>query len=147
MNVNLKKQITGRLEDVVEQVKLQFLNQGFSGICRIDLHEAVMEKIHKHIHPTVIISACHPELSYEAYQANADISSLLPCTGVIREVNFEIMSVELERPTFFLSMIGERKLAEHARELDRRLQHVIDSLEDATLTGSSDNGYWNVSSI
>lgn len=130
MNVKLRRHVRGKLEIVVEEVKEKLSKWGFGGFCRINMHEEILGKVGKRIIPTVIITACHPELSYEAYQANADISSLLPCNAVMREIDEDIISIELVRPTFLMSMIGERKLADLAREIDRRLLLVIDSFNE-----------------
>lgn len=129
MNSKLRKQVKGQLEEIVNHVIQELTKWGFGAFSRIDLHQAVEEKLHKHIHPAIIISACNPELAYEAYKSNADITSLLPCHAVIREVSQREVFIELVRPTFLMNMIGERKLAELAREIDRRLELVIDSFE------------------
>ena len=130
MNVKLRRHVRGKLEIVVEEVKEKLSKWGFGGFCRINMHEEILGKVGKRITPTVIITACHPELSYEAYQSNADISSLLPCNAVMREIDEDIISIELVRPPFLMSMIGERKLADLAREIDRRLLLVIDSFNE-----------------
>jgi uncharacterized protein (DUF302 family) len=127
MGINLKKQVHGEFENVVDALADELKISGFGVLTRIDLHKKIKEKLNKDIPRVVILGACNPELAFEAYQKNTDIASLLPCNAVIRELERDIISIEIVKPTFLMNMIGEKKLEEMAFEADKRLKRVIDS--------------------
>lgn len=126
--INFKKQVTGSLEQVIEKLTNALKTEGFGVLTRIDLDKKIKEKINKDIKPAVILGACNPQLAYEAYEVNTDIASLLPCNAVIREIEPQLMSVELAAPSFLMGMVHENKLTKLAEEADKKLQHVLDVL-------------------
>jgi uncharacterized protein (DUF302 family) len=130
MSINFRKQFHGSFDDTIDLLTKELEKEGFGILTRIDLHKKIKEKLGKDISPAVILGACNPELAYEAYHSNTDVASLLPCNAVVREVGPDIISVELIKPTFLMSMLGEKKLIHLAEEADRRLKRVLDKLSD-----------------
>ena len=112
--INFKRTVRGKLEDVVIQVTAALKQEGFAVLSRIDLHSKIKEKIGKEIPPTIILGACNPSLAYEAFVANPDVASLLPCNAVVRDVGGGRMSVEIVRPSAIMEMLGEKYLVELA---------------------------------
>ena len=74
------------------------------------MHSKIKEKTGKDIIPTVILGACNPNLAYEAYSADSDVASLLPCNAVIRETAPGTISVELAAPSAMMRILGHAKL-------------------------------------
>jgi uncharacterized protein (DUF302 family) len=126
--INFKKEINGDLETVIAKVTAQLKEQGFGVLNRIDLHSKIKEKIGKELRPIVILGACHPQLAYEAYLANTDVASLLPCNAVIREVADGRFSVELAKPTALMRMLGDENLVSLAGDADKRLESALNSM-------------------
>ncbi len=127
-NINFKKTINGTTEEVVTRLTDALKKEGFGVLTRIDLDAKIKEKLQKDIPPVVILGACNPQLAYEAYQANTDVASLLPCNAVVREINPGTISVELARPSFMMEAIEDAKLMVLGKEADQKLNRVLDSL-------------------
>ena len=76
--------------------------------------------------PTVILGACNPNLAYEAYTANSDVASLLPCNAVVREIAPGKISLELAAPSGMMRILGDAKLTALALEADVLIQRALD---------------------
>ena len=127
-SINLKKEVSGSLESVLDQLTDALKSQGFGILTRIDFHTKIKEKLGKDLPPTVILGACNPQLAYDAFMSNSDVASLLPCNAVIREIGKNQMSVELARPTALMNILGDEKLVRLSKDADLRLQNVLDNM-------------------
>jgi uncharacterized protein (DUF302 family) len=123
--INFKREIEGTVDAAIDRITRSLGAQGFGILTRIDMHTKIKEKTGKDIVPTVILGACNPNLAYEAYSANPDVASLLPCNAVIREVAPGRISVELAAPTGMMRILGDAKLTELAKEADGRIQKAL----------------------
>ncbi|HXU94281.1 MAG TPA: DUF302 domain-containing protein [Gallionella sp.] len=123
--INFKREITDTLDHAVERTTKALGAEGFGILTRIDMHSKIKEKTGKDIVPTVILGACNPNLAYEAYTANSDVASLLPCNAVVREVAPGRISVELAAPSGMMHILGDAKLTELAREADTKIQRAL----------------------
>ncbi len=124
-NINFKREINDTVDRAIERVTKALGAEGFGILTRIDMHSKIKEKTGKDIVPTVILGACNPNLAYEAYTANSDVASLLPCNAVIREVSPGRISVELVKPTAMMQILGDPKLAALAQEADARVERAL----------------------
>ena len=121
----MKIEVKGSLDEVISKTTQALQAQGVGILTRIDLHTKIKEKLNQVIAPAVILGACNPRLAFEAYNANSDVASLLPCNAVIRELGPQQMSVELARPTALMEMLGDQKLVALAGTADRKLEEVL----------------------
>ncbi len=128
MTINFKREIPDTVDHAVERVTKALGAEGFGILTRIDMHSKIKEKTGKEIVPTVILGACNPNLAYEAYTANSDVASLLPCNAVIREIAPGRISVELAAPSGMMRVLGDAKLIELAREADTRIERALASV-------------------
>jgi uncharacterized protein (DUF302 family) len=126
--VNMKVEINGTVDDAILRTTQALQEQGFGILTRIDLHSKIKEKLGKVISPAVILGACNPALAYEAYCANSDVSSVLPCNAVIRELAPGRISVELARPTALMEILDDQKLTLLALGADQKLEKVLEIL-------------------
>ncbi len=124
-NINFKREINDTVDRAIERVTKALGAEGFGILTRIDMHSKIKEKTGKDLIPTVILGACNPNLAYEAYTANSDVASLLPCNAVIREVSPGKISVELVKPTAMMQILGDPKLAALAQEADTRVERAL----------------------
>lgn len=125
MTINFKREITATMDQAVERITKALGAEGFGILTRIDMHSKIREKTAKEIIPTVILGACNPMLAYEAYTANSDVASLLPCNAVVREVAPGKISLELAKPTAMMQILGDARLAELAREADAKIERAL----------------------
>ena len=128
MALNFKREIGDTLDNAIARVTRALADEGFGILTRIDLHIKIKEKTGKEIEPTVILGACNPNLAYEAYTANTDVASLLPCNAVLRETRPGSVSVELAAPSAIMNILGDARLAELAGAADQRLQNALDKV-------------------
>lgn len=125
-SINFKKEISGNMEEAIVRVTAALQGEGFGVLTRIDLHAKIKEKIGKNLRPTVILGACNPQVAYEAYQQNPDVTSLLPCNAVVREIGNGRVSIELTKPSSMMEMLGDQKLVTLAKGADDRLQRALE---------------------
>lgn len=123
--LNFKREIPDTVDHAIERVTKALGEEGFGILTRIDMHSKIKEKTGKEIVPTVILGACNPNLAYEAYTANSDVASLLPCNAVIREIAPGIISVELAAPSAMMRILGDANLTELAHEADVRIKRAL----------------------
>src|SRR5512135_3148699 len=123
--INFKREISATFDQAIERATKALGAESFGVLTRIDMHSKIKEKTGKDIIPTVILGACNPNLAYEAYSANSDVASLLPCNAVIREIAPGKISVEFVKPTAMMQILGDAKLADLAREADAKIERAL----------------------
>ncbi len=123
--INFKLEVVDTFDHAIERITKALAAEGFGILTRIDMHSKIKEKIGKDIIPTVILGACNPQLAYEAYTANSDVASLLPCNAVIREVKPGKISVELAAPSGLMHILGDPQLTKLAAEADTRIERAL----------------------
>jgi uncharacterized protein (DUF302 family) len=123
--INFKREIADTFDHAIERATKALGAEGFGVLTRIDMHSKIKEKIGKELIPTVILGACNPMLAYEAYTANSDVASLLPCNAVVREIAPGKISLEFVKPTAMMQILGDTKLAELAREADAKIERAL----------------------
>lgn len=123
--INFKREIADTLDHAIERATKALAAEGFGILTRIDMHSKIKEKTGKEIVPTVILGACNPNLAYEAYQANSDVASLLPCNAVVREVAPGKISLEFAAPSGMMRILGDEQLTALAREADTRIERAL----------------------
>ncbi len=126
--INLKKKISGSVDEVVERVTKLLAAEGFGVLTRIDFDKKIKEKLNQDMKPLVILGACNPQLAYEAFLRNSDITSLVPCNVVVREVSENQVSVEMVMPTALMKMLGDEELVALSADADLRLGGVLEAL-------------------
>lgn len=123
--INFKREVSDTFDSAIERATKALGAEGFGVLTRIDMHSKIKDKTGKDIIPTVILGACNPMLAYEAYTANSDVASLLPCNAVIREVAPGKVSVEFVKPTAMMTILGDANLANLAREADAKIERAL----------------------
>ena len=127
-SINFKREISDTFDHAIERATKALAAEGFGVLTRIDMHSKIKEKTGKEIIPTVILGACNPNLAYEAYTANSDVASLLPCNAVIREVAPGRVSLEFAKPTAMMLILGDAGLAELARQADVKIERALENV-------------------
>ena len=123
--INFKREISASVDEAIDRATKALAAEGFGILTRIDMHSKIKEKTGKDIIPTVILGACNPNLAYEAYTANSDVASLLPCNAVIRELSPGRVSLEFAAPTGMMRILGDDALTQLAAEADTRIQRAL----------------------
>lgn len=126
--INFKKVIKADLNSTIDILTKSLAEQGFGILTRIDFHSKMKEKLGKDLAPVVILGACNPALAYEAYLKNTDVTGLIPCNAVVRDIGGGELSVELTKPSAMMLMMNEKALADLAKAADEKLFKVLESL-------------------
>lgn len=125
-SINIKRNVADTLDGGIERITRSLATQGFGVLTRIDLHTKIKDKIGKDVTPTVILGACNPNLAYEAYTANSDVASLLPCNVVVREVSPGALSIECALPSGMMQILGNAHLTELAGKADVLVSRALE---------------------
>lgn len=126
--LNLKRTVSGALNEVLERITAALQKEGFGILTRIDLHQKFKEKLGKEVAPVVILGACNPKLAHEAYALNSDVAALLPCNVVLRELGPGQISVEIAKPSSMMELLGEPGLVAMAAQADAQLARALAAL-------------------
>ncbi len=102
--------------------------EGFGVLTRINFDEKIKEKIGKIIEPTVILGACNPTLAYEGFKMNTDITSLLPCNVVVRDVGHGKISIEVAKPSAMMQILGNQTLISLSQNADQTLARALEKI-------------------
>lgn len=128
MSINFKREIADTFDNAIDRATKALATQGFGVLTRIDMHIRIKDKTGKEIVPTVILGACNPVLAYEAVTANSDVTSLLPCNAVIREVAPGKQSIEFAKPTGMMKVLGDDRLVALAAEADIKIELALQNV-------------------
>ena len=123
--INIKREIMDTVEGGVERATRALAAEGFGVLTRIDMHTKIKDKTGKDIVPTVILGSCNPNLAYEAYTANTDVASVLPCNVVVREVAPGRLSVECALPSAMMRILGDDGLTMLAAKADALVARAL----------------------
>lgn len=104
------------------------MSEGFGVLTRIDFHLKIKEKLNQDMRPLVILGACNPQLAYDAYLRNPDVTGLLPCNAVVRELAPNKISIEIAKASVIIGMLCDEKLNEMAAAADQRLKRVLEKI-------------------
>ena len=125
-SINFKREIQATLDEAIERVTQALKQEGFGVLTRIDMHAKFKEKLGEEVLPVVILGACNPQLAFEAYSRAPDVTSLLPCNAVVRDLGQGRVSIELAKPSAMMNVLGDSTLVELAKAADQKLQHALD---------------------
>ena len=115
----------------LEQVTGALKVEGFGVLTRIDVHQALKEKLGVTFRPYAILGACNPQLAHRALSHEARVGLLLPCNVTLEEAPGGRTLVRIGNPEALLSVGGldqAPELRAVAREARERLQRVAGAL-------------------
>jgi len=116
------------VERTVEALKAE----GFGVLTRIDIHDALKEKLDVDFRRYTILGACNPPLAHRALTAAPEVGLLLPCNVTVEERRGGGSIVRILDPDQMMKTGGFEKddrIASVAREAHDRLRRVADGLE------------------
>ncbi|MEJ2086335.1 MAG: DUF302 domain-containing protein [Acidobacteriota bacterium] len=116
------------VERTVEALKAE----GFGILTRIDVHEALKEKIDVDFRPYTILGACNPPLAHRALSAVPEVGLMLPCNVTVEDRPGGGSIVRIANPDQMMRTGGfedDERIASVAQEAHDRLRRVADALE------------------
>ena len=127
-SISLKKEVFASMDSTIEKVTKSLQEEGFGVLTRIDMHLKMKEKLNKDMAATIILGACNPSLAFRAVEKNTDVTSLMPCNVVLRDVGNGKVSVEFAQAKPILALLEDKNLATIAEEADACLQRAMGKL-------------------
>ena len=121
--------VSGKVEDVINQVKDALKTEGFGVLTEIDVAATLKEKIDVDRNPYVILGACNPALANQAINAEPDIGLLLPCNVVVREEDDGSITVAFMDPAAVLGIVDREEVTKLGLEVRGKLEKVRDLLK------------------
>lgn len=121
--------VSGKVEDVINQVKDALKTEGFGVLTEIDVAATLKEKIDVDRNPYVILGACNPALANQAINAEPDIGLLLPCNVVVREEDDGSITVAFMDPAAVLGIVDREEVTQLGMEVRGKLEKVRDLLK------------------
>jgi uncharacterized protein (DUF302 family) len=115
-------------ESAVELAKEQLQSQGFDILMTIDMKQKLEEKLGIDFRKYMIIGACDATNACKAIMAEENIGLLLPCSVIVYESEGGAV-VGVIRPTVTMQMIENLDLHRIAKDVERKLKNVIDSIQ------------------
>ncbi len=114
----------------VERVIAALKEEGFGVLTRIDVHDALREKLGVEFRNYSILGACNPPLAHKALSNRPDAGLMLPCNVVVEETA-EGTLVRIVDPAAMLQaggLKGDPVMEEVGAEADARLRRVAGAL-------------------
>ncbi len=125
-SINFKRELQATVDEAIERISDALKQEGFGILTRIDMHARFKEKVGQDVPAVIILGACNPQMAFEAYSRAPDVTSLLPCNAVVRDIGQGRVSVELAKPTALMNMLGDKALAELAQVADQKLKNALE---------------------
>jgi uncharacterized protein (DUF302 family) len=121
-------------EAVVDLVIEELKKEGFGILTRIDVHDALKEKIDVNFRKYTILGACNPSLAHRALSANPEVGLMLPCNVIVEAALDGGTIVRIINPRAMMQMgaLGEDiALREVSEEAAEKLERVVKVFDDA----------------
>ena len=124
LKVKLKMNFASAVGKVTEALK----SEGFGILTEIDVKETMKKKLGVEYGPFKILGACNPSLAHRALSAAPEVSLLLPCNVVVRQLAENETEVSLIDPLIMMEAVSKPKLGDVASEARAKLEKVTDTL-------------------
>jgi uncharacterized protein (DUF302 family) len=124
-----KTTVTLSYEEAVQKVTEELKREGFGVLTEIDVKETLKKKLDVDFRKYKILGACNPPYAHKALQAEIDIGLMLPCNVIVCEGDAGATLVAAIDPVASMKAVENPGLEEHAFEVRRKLQRVIESME------------------
>lgn len=124
----IRKTVSMSLDLAIERATNALKEVGFGILTRIDFDQKIKEKLEKELPRTVILGACNPALAYEAYRQNTDVTLLIPCNLVVREIANGQCAIEMIRPSQMMQVLPGIEMQDMVTKAEAALLGVLSNL-------------------
>ncbi len=128
MFTNIKKEATGSFEEVVERTKKSLKEIGFGILTEIDVKKTFKEKINVDFPKFTILGACNPVFAHKALTLTNDVSLMMPCNVVVKEISPNKCEVTTINPVEAMAAFEHDQLTTLAAEIEPKLKAAIASI-------------------
>ena len=114
--------------DAIARVTDELKKEGFGILTEIDVQVTMKNKLDVDFRPYKILGACNPPFAHRALQAESHIGVYLPCNVIVQDVGDGKTEVAAVDPLVAMSRVENPELESVAREVQAKLQRVIENL-------------------
>jgi uncharacterized protein (DUF302 family) len=116
--IGIRKTVAKRFDEVLARVPEVLQAEGFGILTRVDVKQALKEKIGVDFRRYQILGACNPKLAHQALTHDPRIGSMLPCSVAVWEEDPGRTTVTAVDPLQTVASADPvlRPLAEQVRE-------------------------------
>ncbi len=115
-------------DEAIEKVTKELKKEGFGILTEIDVQATLKKKLNVDFRRYRILGACNPPFAYQALQAELHIGAMLPCNVVVMEKDDGKINVSAIEPMASMMAVGNSKLNSVAKEIQKKLEKVINNL-------------------
>lgn len=115
-------------DDAAVKVEEALKEQGFGILTQIDAKKVLKEKLDIDRRPYKILGACNPNFAHQALDLEPEIGVLLPCNVLVYENENGEIIVSAMNPEAALSLVGNPKIEEIAKEVRNRIESALGKL-------------------
>jgi len=116
------------LNEAREKVERLLKEVGFGILTEIDVKATLKKKLDVDFRPYLILGACNPKIAHEAFKAELEIGSLLPCNVILYQNDKGGTNVSFMDPLAAMNLSGNEALAGHAKAVKEKLEDVLKKL-------------------
>ncbi len=128
MSYYFAKTVDKSSNEAVEHVTEELKEKGFGVLATIDVKENLKAKIGADFRPYTILSACNPQYSDQALQAEDKIGTRLACNVVVQELDSGTVEIAAVDPVMSMQAIDNEKLGAVADAVRTTLKEVVDGI-------------------
>lgn len=130
MNYCNTKKIAGTtIAAIRPKVEEALKSEGFGVLTEIDIQATMKKKLDKDYLPHLILGACNPVYADKVLSIDPNISTMLPCNVIIRELETGEIEIAAIDPSAAMDVVGNKVLAVHAKEVNEKLQCVLNAIK------------------
>jgi|APSaa5957512622_1039677.scaffolds.fasta_scaffold03640_7 uncharacterized protein (DUF302 family) len=115
-------------EEAIIKVTEQLKTEGFGVLTQIDVKATLKKKLDVDFKNYMILGACNPPYAYKALQAENKIGTMLPCNVIVQEHEDGSIEVSAVDPIASMIAVDNSELAVVAKEIQSKLEKVINEL-------------------
>lgn len=128
MSYHFSKMLDLPFDQAVSRVIDALKREGFGVLTDIDVKATMKAKLGEEFRPYRILGACNPQLAFSALKLEDKIGTMLPCNVIVQQHASGRVEVSAVDPVASMQAIDNPSLAEVAKEVQAKLQRVIDGL-------------------
>ncbi|SRX55173.1 DUF302 domain-containing protein [Aequorivita sp. CIP111184] len=115
-------------KDAIEKTTAALKEEGFGVLTEIDLKATLKKKLDADFYNYTILGACNPQMAYQALQAENKIGTMLPCNVIVQEREPGIIEISAVDPAASMMAVENDSLGDIAKDVQKRLTKVIQSI-------------------
>jgi uncharacterized protein (DUF302 family) len=128
ININKSVPFAGDFDAAVQVTTVALQEQGFGILTQIDVHSTLKKKLDVDYPRTLILGACNPKLAHQALLADPNVSVLMPCNVVVREIEGGNIEVSAMDPLIISDLLAHPDIIDVANEASKRIDAALEKI-------------------